>query len=173
MKNWTASRGFTLLELLISVLLLAVLLSAAVPSFSTLNTTVKMKRVANELMGFMLQSRSEAIMRSRVLWVHIVERHPHSQGGGWRLILTDSESAAAGKVIMVLDGQAFKSVGLDWNYSRDRIKFDGLRGRVNNGSLNFYVVSDDQQVLRLKSSFSANRIMLCGIGEKQFGYPAC
>lgn len=46
------TRGFTLLELLITVSVLSILIATAAPSFSSVTQTVKMQRLAGELNGF-------------------------------------------------------------------------------------------------------------------------
>ncbi|WP_180799803.1 pilus assembly FimT family protein, partial [Vibrio parahaemolyticus] len=48
-------RGFTLLELLITVAFLVVLLLFGAPSFSKVSQKTKMANLANELHGFLIQ----------------------------------------------------------------------------------------------------------------------
>ncbi|WP_462053007.1 pilus assembly FimT family protein, partial [Vibrio cholerae] len=64
-------RGFTLLELLITVAVLTALLLFAAPNFSKVNQQAKVVNLANELQGFLIQAKSEAVLRNQSLWVHI------------------------------------------------------------------------------------------------------
>jgi type IV fimbrial biogenesis protein FimT len=61
MKN--RSQGFTLLELMITVTLAAVVLGIGIPSFSQFLRNNKMASVANDLLGGIQTARTEAIKR--------------------------------------------------------------------------------------------------------------
>ncbi|EPW6410950.1 pilus assembly FimT family protein [Vibrio vulnificus] len=50
--NWVLNRGFTLIELVITICVLSVLLIFAAPSFSNLFESSQMKTAQDELMGF-------------------------------------------------------------------------------------------------------------------------
>lgn len=55
------SRGFTLLELMITIALLAIILGLAVPSFTTLVQNNRATAQANDLISFLQLARSEAL----------------------------------------------------------------------------------------------------------------
>ncbi|AIW13349.1 GspH/FimT family pseudopilin [Vibrio tubiashii] len=167
------SRGFTLLELLITMLVLAVILSVAVPSFHNLHLNSQMLRAANELNGFLNQARSEAIWRNRDLWAHFTFTSSPVLAKDWTVTLTDSDTRGEGNKILFLQGTSFKDLQLDWTYTADRIKFDGLRGRIKDGSLSFYPEGHASQALIVKSSYAGNRIMLCALSESSYGFPNC
>lgn len=57
------SRGFTVLELMITVALLAILLAAAVPSFRTAIQNNRLTASSNQLLTAFQQARSEALKR--------------------------------------------------------------------------------------------------------------
>ena len=173
MTSWKTARGLTLLEQLIACSLVALMLSLAVPSFGQMSAALQMRRAASELKGFMDQSRTEAVVRNQDLWAHISDTSNSASEGYWKLTLTNSEQVGEGEAILVIDSRSFQSIAINWNYSVDQIKFDAQRGRVKNGTLNLYLVDDEQQMLRLKSSFSNNRVMICGVGETRFGYSGC
>jgi len=167
------SRGFTLLELLISLAVLVCMLAVAVPSFRSLNLGSQMVRAASELSGFLNQARSEAIKRNRDLWAHFSFDSYPALAHEWKLTLTDSETAGAGNTLLVLQGSVFKSLKLDWNYTADKIKFSGQRGRVKDGSLNFYPDGQQSDALRIKTSFAGNRVLVCGVNRSRYGFPRC
>lgn len=90
-----AARGFTLVELLVTTSIAAVLLTLAVPSFGTLILTQQVRTSAGDLQTSLFYARSEAIKRAAD--VRVVP-----SGGdwknGWSVQLTDgtvlrSESA--------------------------------------------------------------------------------
>ncbi len=57
--------GFTLLEVMIAVAVLAILTALAIPSFTSLIERNKARSAANDLMASILVARSEAIKRER------------------------------------------------------------------------------------------------------------
>ena len=59
--------GFTLVELMIVLVIVAVLLVLALPSFSTLTQRTKLKSYANEVVASVYLARSEAIKRNAVM----------------------------------------------------------------------------------------------------------
>lgn len=62
-KSQSANRGFTLLELLILIAVLAILLSVAVPSFFSAIQNSRMTAQANDLVTAFQLARSEALKR--------------------------------------------------------------------------------------------------------------
>ncbi|MGY5784569.1 GspH/FimT family pseudopilin [Vibrio chemaguriensis] len=165
-------RGFTLLELLITVAVLSIILAFAAPSFQNVFETNKMQRLAEELHGFMIQAKSEAVFRNQDLWAHIDVASDPVDTGEWSIALTDS-SVSGGAVILVLSGKPFRDITFDPDYSSQQIKFDGIRGKVKNGSIDFNPIGMTNKKLRIKGSYGAARIVVCGEQGVIYGYPAC
>ncbi|MET0279744.1 MAG: GspH/FimT family pseudopilin [Steroidobacteraceae bacterium] len=68
--HWTIirpQRGFTLVELMITLLVAGILTTVAVPSFSRLTMTSRLATQANDLVSAMSFTRSEAIKRNATL----------------------------------------------------------------------------------------------------------
>jgi len=82
-----ASLGLTLLDLLITVAVLAVLLHLAAPAFSNLIAEQRRLAFANELASGLRAARLEAVQRNRTVIVHPL-------GGdwtqGWQLMVDES-----------------------------------------------------------------------------------
>ncbi len=165
-------RGFTLLELLITVSVLSILLAVAAPSFENVNQTNKMQRLADELHGFMIQAKSEAVFRNQDLWAHIDVASDPIDTGDWSITLTDS-SVSGGTPILFLSGAPYRNITFDPDYTSQQIKFDGVRGKIKNGSIYFNPVGMANSKLRLRGSFGASRIVVCGEGGERYGYPEC
>ncbi|WP_029805377.1 pilus assembly FimT family protein, partial [Vibrio parahaemolyticus] len=105
-------RGFTLLELMITVAVLSIILAFAAPSFSRVSQTVQMQRLATELVGFLSQSKSEAVVRNKKLYVHFsMNKGNVVSQGAWSITLTDAESGA-GNVILHLSGTQFSELSV-------------------------------------------------------------
>lgn len=165
-------RGFTLLELLITVSVLSILLAVATPSFKNINETNRMQRLASELHGFMIQAKSEAVFRNQDLWAHIDVASDPVDTGEWSITLTDS-SVSGGTPILFLSGSPYRDITFDPDYTSQQVKFDGVRGKVKNGSIDFSPAGMTNKTIRLKGSYGASRILVCGVTGALYGYPAC
>jgi len=73
-------RGFTLLEILITVVVLAILVALAAPNFKTLMDRNAVTAQANEVMANILLARSEAVKRDQAVVVR--------RSGSWQNGLT-------------------------------------------------------------------------------------
>lgn len=83
-RGHAASRGFTLVELLMVLCVAAVLLMFAVPSFSRIMSSSKLTAASNALLSSMYLARSEAIKRNgRVSLCKTVDGSTCAASGGW------------------------------------------------------------------------------------------
>jgi type IV fimbrial biogenesis protein FimT len=67
------ARGFTLVELMVVLIIVAVLLMIALPSFSVLTYRTKLKSYANEIVASVYLARSEAIKRNADMTLCVAE----------------------------------------------------------------------------------------------------
>jgi len=79
----TFARGFTLVELMIVVAVVAILLGLAVPSFYQVITNMKLTSYANNLVSSTLLARSEAINRNAVVSLCVSTDGMTCGAGGW------------------------------------------------------------------------------------------
>jgi len=63
MRMWHRNSGFTLIELMIVVVLLAIIATIAVPSFQGLIESNRLKSTTNNVLGILNYARSEAVRR--------------------------------------------------------------------------------------------------------------
>lgn len=61
--------GFTMIELMITVSILAILLALAVPDFQRFIQRARIDRESMDLQGFLMQARSESIKRGQNVWI--------------------------------------------------------------------------------------------------------
>ena len=79
-----SSAGFTLLELLTVIAVMAILAAIAIPGFGYLAASTKVKGASTELYLAMVRTRSEAVKRNRSA---AVIAHANGWQAGWRVIV--------------------------------------------------------------------------------------
>ena len=85
-------KGFTLLELMVTVAIPGILVGVAIPSFTSIISSTRLTTAANELITALNYARSEAIKRGVIVYVHQKSATAHSWEGGWE-VLVDSDSS--------------------------------------------------------------------------------
>lgn len=166
-------RGFTLLEMVISVSIMTVLLAFVAPNLYRYQQKQKIMNLASELQGFLIQAKSEAVFRNQDLWAHIGLSSDPARPELWEIRLTDSDQNHQGQTIQLLSGEKYRDIVVSSGYSSNQIKFDGVRGKITNGHLGLSFISSTGNELLLKSSFGASRIIVCCEAEALYGYPKC
>lgn len=180
------TRGFTLLELLITVVVLSVLLAAAATSFSSLLASSKLQRLAPEVHGFLVTARSEAIARNQEL--HLLFLVSNALGaiedseGEWDLVVSTTASYVPDNVVMYLDGSAYRDIKVSFSFlNQNSISIDGVRGRFINGNVTMASVSAPYEELSVKASNTTGRIRICSSDPNSdgrnsighYGYEIC
>lgn len=84
MRARQTEAGFTLIEAMIAIALMAVLLTIAVPSFNNAALGSQLRASANDIAAAAFMARSEAIKRNRVVTLCIsADGETCSTSGGW------------------------------------------------------------------------------------------
>ncbi|EKO3641706.1 GspH/FimT family pseudopilin [Vibrio metschnikovii] len=168
-------RGFTLLELLITVSIVTLMLAFAAPSYRQVNQQIKMTALANDLHGFFMQAKSEAVFRNQDLWVH-VEGMP-SNTGEWRLLLSSHENHSTlspETIISVLNGDRYHGFSVSFNSQMNPIKFDHVMGNPKSaGRISIQGKGADNQGLDVIFHNLAGRVRICSIQGELYGFSAC
>ncbi|WP_159653818.1 GspH/FimT family pseudopilin [Vibrio atypicus] len=155
------SRGFTLLELLITILVIGALMVWAVPSYSSVSEKIKMERLAKELSGFVLMAKSEAVMRRERLWIHIVMSGATNSSGDWSLELTDRDTQGVGNRLLHLSGKPFDGITLSNTYTSDQISFDETHGRPKSGRISFHPINASTDLLEMRTYHRSAIVRVC------------
>ncbi|QIL86050.1 prepilin-type N-terminal cleavage/methylation domain-containing protein [Vibrio sp. HDW18] len=168
-------RGFTLLELLITVAVLTTLLLFAAPNFSQINQQSKMVNLANELQGFLIQAKSEAVLRNQNLWVHM--QGLPSATGDWVLRLASVEGVAditEHNTLAVLQGARYRNVLVSSTGTLTNLKFDPVMGNPQTaGSMVLKQTELDANPIKVIVHNRAGRIRVCADNEAKYGFEKC
>src|SRR3990167_5069797 len=82
-KRLARERGFTLIELMITLAVFAALLAVMVPSYSDMTLGSKLRSQANDLVAGAVLARSEAIKRNAAVRMCVSADGASCIAGGW------------------------------------------------------------------------------------------
>ena len=88
------ARGFTLVEMMVSLAVLAVMLAIVPPSLATLASTSKMRAAQSELISSLMVARSEAGKRGKTVYVTATTPTTGNEfAAGWSVWVDEDDSA--------------------------------------------------------------------------------
>ena len=98
-REW---RGFTLIELMVTLSVLAILLAIAAPSFSSLLASNRMATQSDEFIGALNLARSEAVRRGQP--VALLSNDADNYSKGWKVFPDLNGNGAAASATDATDG---------------------------------------------------------------------
>jgi type IV fimbrial biogenesis protein FimT len=96
----SANRGFTLIELMITLVILGILITVGVPSLADFVATQRVRTTASDLMADMAFARAEAIKESRRVIMQRVAGATSTWKDGWNICvdLNGDNTCSAGEI---------------------------------------------------------------------------
>jgi type IV fimbrial biogenesis protein FimT len=89
------SRGFTLIEMMVSLSVIAILLMVVTPSLAAFVSTSRTRAAQSELMSSLSLARSEAAKRGKTVYVSATTPVVGNEfGGGWTVWVDEDDSGA-------------------------------------------------------------------------------
>ncbi|CAH0532721.1 hypothetical protein VST7929_00566 [Vibrio stylophorae] len=166
------SKGFTLIELIIAIAVLAVLVAAAAPSFKGQIEARRLLKVADELQWTMTQAKSFAVMQNKLAYVHIL-----GGGGDWCVVVGAWDDPPKSCDNSAISSWPFftsskKNKRIQFSYTgNDLISVDPVRGSFNQGG-SLKVFTGDTSTVSV-SYLQNGRVRKCAVGGKAYGLPSC
>lgn len=179
--------GFTLVELLITVAVAAILAAIAVPSMTDFIKKQRLKNAAEFVYGKLLFARTEAIKQSKVIYV----RFSGGAAGAWSFGIGDNSAACTASALSgctvntlvnntptsipyLFTGADFPDTTLTANFAlspSDLARFEPARGTAKNGTV---TMSSDAGEIQIRVS-TLGRILICSPAgaNKVGGYRDC
>jgi len=170
--------GFTLVEMIVIIAILAIMVTMAAPSFNSLFDSSRVKRAAETASAFLVNAKSQSIKMNRSVAAIV-----SGSGTSWCVGMvemvdddTTCDCAIAGScqidgVDRVLDGASFRGVELDGPDDGHVFEFRPLRNTVV-GNETIELVSEDGVAFNVVVS-AVGRVRICSVGSSRGGYPAC
>lgn len=184
-KQASCQQGFTLIEAMIVVAIVAILLSIAVPSFNDFFEKNRLKRAAEEVYGLLAKAKAETVVRNVDLSVSIKPAAPWCVGYAVTTVASDCCNAGActvpvGDVAGIpvdvtqqIDGATFANVSITGTgafLGGGGAAFNSVRGSAGAGSV--VLTTPAGWGLNVVVS-SKGRIRICGPNTNTMGYSAC
>ena len=121
------NRGFTLMEMLVTLAVVAIVASLAVPSFQNMIATQRVRSAANDLVTALNLARSEAVKRNRIVTV----TPAGTWADGWTVSYVDGGNTITIQTHEALEGVTMAGTAAI-SYRAD--------GRRNSGNVNIEIV---------------------------------
>lgn len=180
-NSWKAL-GFTLLELIMTLAIVAILVSAAAPSFSSLIESNKVKRLATEIEWLLVQAKSEAVMRNEELEVHFKRddgnETAYKNDGEWVIAVTlkaagvTNRASARNAAIIMLDGKDFTQVYTSVTKDTKGFVIDPIRA-TSKIQASYRLYADSSQKVKVMINQLTGRVRTCGETGEYYGYKPC
>jgi type IV fimbrial biogenesis protein FimT len=115
------SGGFTLVEMMIAITIMAILMAIAVPSFKDASLSSELRSIANDLVAHAALARSEAIKRNALVTLCVSADGATCGAGGWEqgwivtsagtAIMVEPPAATGFRIVGSTDTINFRSIG--------------------------------------------------------------
>lgn len=174
MKKWSTHHGFTILELLITLSVLMILLSVAVPSFNLLLSSSQSDRLAAKLVMVLEQAKTEAIRMNEKVYVHNLGMDKPARQSWCMVVMAGPAtpiSCKDSRSLLTLSGASYPMLLLQ-NDDKKRW-FDPARAMTSN-VMTYVITAPDMaanQSIEVKLS-KKSRIRRCATGGIE-GYAVC
>jgi prepilin-type N-terminal cleavage/methylation domain-containing protein len=164
-------RGVTLVELLVAMLIMAILLTLAVPMFSDMIDRYRLKGAAESVYEDLQYARAEAIKTSGSVYVAFQTGSNWCYGlkSGATCNCNTANDCALGGVEKVVSHTGFTGISLTTNFSSNDTGFEPVRGTsLDNGTITVTALNGKTVEVIVST---LGRVRICS--DDTSDYPAC
>ncbi len=172
----SGQQGFTLIEMMIVIAIIAIVLSLAVPSFNEFFEKNRLKRAAEEVYSLVTKARAEGVIRSADMSVAVNTGSwcvGYAAAAGCNCTAADScvVPIAGTDVLQVVDGGDFSGVTIAETFAGVGTTFDNVEGSAGTGRVSLSAADWDLDVI----VSGMGRVIICAPASSQstMGYSAC
>lgn len=175
-----AYHGFTLLELLVTLVILSIVLGAGVPMMLNLAKSMRLQGAAQDTYALLQYARTDALRTGEerfVVW--------DSEDGRWCAAVTNDQNCdcmeddcSINGVLRQIDSDDYTDIEAVPSFASgaDSTRFDGMRGLAmgNNGHVGLKLMDQNTTIAEVRVVVSAlGRIRYCRQSGDVGDYPAC
>lgn len=168
-------RGFTFLELIITVVISGIVLMAMAPTFTDVSKSNKVERAALELYGVIVQTQAEAILRNEPLWLHFEGLPDGASDGNWTAVVANKDSLSDSNVkrVFTMSGAPFDGTTIELNFNGEQLKIDHITGAARAaGSITIKPYPRSEKLAKIVSDAASGRVRVCQSGG-EYGLGGC
>lgn len=178
MKN----QGFTLLELMITVSVMTIMMGMAAPSFQNLFNSNTVNLATTELRGLLVAAKSEAVMRSKDIYLHTVGlTNTATLTNNWCVIATTDPSATTctpnSNTLYLVEGSNLKGLNIKRHNSYASLKIDKLHGHpdfLHSETKVDWLTFEKESGKAITMQMNLfGQLYHCGVGGKWYGADVC
>ncbi len=176
-KQASGQQGFTLIEAMIVIAIVAIVLSLAVPSFNDFFEKNRLKRAAEEVYGLVTKARAEGVIRSADMSIDV---DTGEWCVGYAVGACDCTAAscvvpvAGTDVTQVVSGAVnFSGVTITESFTGTSTTFDSVKGTAGTGRISLSSASGNWDLDVVVSG--GGRVILCApdTSKTTMGYSEC
>jgi len=178
-KKASGQQGFTLIELMIVIAIIAIVLSLAVPSFNDFFEKNRLKRATEEVYGLVTKARAEGVIRSADMRIDVAagtswcvgyEETPSDPPDNCDCAVANScaVSVAGTPVTQAVSSSSFSGVTM---FSGNDVSFNFVKGTASAGSV---ILKSGDWSLKVAVR-NIGRVRICALDTKStsMGYGKC
>lgn len=165
------SSGFTLTELLVSIMIIAVLATVAIPSFTSHLAANRLKGAANQLYTDLHLAKTESVKRNANIFFRAASGTTWSYGIGTTNACSCTGSACTSCDLKTATSSDFSDISVSASTFGSGISFSSIQARPSAGGSLTFQNSDGLQLRVVLNLVGRPRI--CGPSGATLGYPSC